>query len=169
MLSSYLLHLAWLCFAAFIGGGINAIAGGGSLLSFPALLQVGVLPIHANATNTVALLPGQITSAAAYRRDLRRYHTMLPTLLTAAFVGGVLGARLLAGNAPANVFADGPLAIAHCDIAICTWTHFSAALVSKPAFDPLERIATDGALFCFRSEFLPSRFMSVFLEPALAF
>jgi len=95
MLSFSLLHLAWLCFAAFVAGGINAIAGGGSLVSFPALLQVGVLPIHANATNTVALLPGQITSAAAYRQELRRYHTMLPTLLIAAFAGGLLGARLL--------------------------------------------------------------------------
>lgn len=89
------LHLAWLCFAAFVAGGINAIAGGGSLLSFPALLQVGVLPVHANATNTVALLPGQITAAAAYRRELPRYRTMLPVLLSAAFVGGLLGARLL--------------------------------------------------------------------------
>ena len=95
MLSSYLFHLTSLCLAAFFAGGINAIAGGGSLVSFPALLQVGVLPVHANATNTVALLPGQITSAAAYRQELRRYHTMLPTLLSAAFVGGLLGARLL--------------------------------------------------------------------------
>ena len=95
MSSPYLLHLAWLCGVAFVAGGINAIAGGGSLLSFPALLQVGVLPIHANATNTVALVPGQITSAAAYRRELRRYHTMLPALLTAALVGGLIGARLL--------------------------------------------------------------------------
>lgn len=95
MLFSSLLRLAWLCFAALIGGGINAIAGGGSLLSFPALLQIGVLPVHANATNTVALLPGQITAAAAYRRELRRYHTLLPILLTAAFVGGLFGARLL--------------------------------------------------------------------------
>jgi uncharacterized membrane protein YfcA len=95
MQPSSLLHLAWLCSAAFVAGGINAIAGGGSLLSFPALLQVGVRPVQANATNTVALLPGQITSAAAYRHQLRRYHTMLPTLLVAAFVGGLIGARLL--------------------------------------------------------------------------
>jgi uncharacterized protein len=95
MLFSSLLRLSWLCFAALVGGGINAIAGGGSLLSFPALLQVGVLPVQANATNTVALLPGQITAATAYRRELKRYHTLLPILLTAAFVGGLFGARLL--------------------------------------------------------------------------
>lgn len=81
--------------AALLAGGINAIAGGGSLLSFPALIQAGVLPIQANATNTVALLPGQFTSAAAYRRELKRHHSHLVPLLLAAFAGGLLGARLL--------------------------------------------------------------------------
>ncbi|HEX4021104.1 MAG TPA: sulfite exporter TauE/SafE family protein [Acidobacteriaceae bacterium] len=85
----------WLTAAAFVAGAINAIAGGGSLLSFPALLHVGVLPVQANATNTVALLPGQFTSAAAYRRELRHHHSMLLPLLLAAFAGGLIGARLL--------------------------------------------------------------------------
>lgn len=95
MLPTFILHVAWLSIVAFFAGGINAIAGGGSLLSFPALLQIGVLPVHANATNTVALLPGQVTSAAAYRRELRRYRSILPILLIAAFAGGMIGARLL--------------------------------------------------------------------------
>ena len=85
----------WLTAAALGAGAINAIAGGGSLLSFPALLQVGVWPKQANATNTVALLPGQFTSAAAYRRELHRHRSMLLPLLIAAFTGGLLGARLL--------------------------------------------------------------------------
>ncbi len=88
-------HATWLTVASFFAGSINAVAGGGSLLSFPALLQAGVLPVHANATNTVALLPGQFTSAAAYRRELCRYRSQLLPLLVAAFVGGLLGARLL--------------------------------------------------------------------------
>ena len=61
----------WLVVASFLAGALNAIAGGGSFLSFPALLGVGVLPIQANATNTVALWPGQFTSIAAYWQDLR--------------------------------------------------------------------------------------------------
>ncbi len=81
--------------AALVAGAINAVAGGGSLLSFPALLQAGVLPKQANATNTVALLPGQFTSATAYREELRRHHSMLVPLLLAAFAGGVIGARIL--------------------------------------------------------------------------
>ncbi len=88
-------HAAWLATASFLAGAINAVAGGGSLLSFPALLQVGVLPVSANATNTVALLPAEVTSAAAYRRELRRYRSLLLPLLLAALAGGFLGARLL--------------------------------------------------------------------------
>jgi uncharacterized membrane protein YfcA len=92
-LSSF--HAAWLAIASFLAGSINAVAGGGSLLSFPALLQVGVLPVQANATNTVALLPAEITSATAYRRELQRYRPLLLPLLLAALSGGFLGARLL--------------------------------------------------------------------------
>ncbi len=95
MLPPFSIRAAWLAGASFLAGGINAVAGGGSLLSFPALLQSGVLPVQANATNTVALLPGQMTSAAAYRRELGQYRSLLPPLLLSAFTGGLIGARLL--------------------------------------------------------------------------
>lgn len=95
MLPFLTLRATLLAAASLGAGAINAIAGGGSLLSFPALLQIGVLPIHANATNTVALLPGQFTSAAAYRGELKRHHSLLFRLVTAAFIGGLVGARLL--------------------------------------------------------------------------
>ena len=62
----------WLAVASFLGGTLNAVAGGGSFLVFPALLGMKMLPIQANATNTVALWPGQLTSIAAYRNDLKR-------------------------------------------------------------------------------------------------
>lgn len=88
-------HAAWLASASFLAGSINAVAGGGSLLSFPSLLQVGALPVHANATNTVALLPAEITSAAAYRRELSRYRSLLIAILLAALAGGFIGARIL--------------------------------------------------------------------------
>ncbi len=95
MLPFSTLHAAWLAVASLFAGSINAVAGGGSLLSFPALLQVGARPVYANATNTVALLPAEITSATAYRRELRRYHSLLVPLLLAALAGSFLGARLL--------------------------------------------------------------------------
>ena len=65
-------HWLWLVVSAFLAGVLNAVAGGGSFLSFPAMLSMGILPIQANATNTVALWPGQITSVAAYRDDIRK-------------------------------------------------------------------------------------------------
>ena len=65
-------HWIWVVVAAFLAGVLNAVAGGGSFLSFPALLGTGILPVQANATNTVALWPGQLTSIAAYRDDIRK-------------------------------------------------------------------------------------------------
>src|ERR1700710_2990125 len=72
---------------------MNAMAGGGSFFSFPAMLSMGVPPIEAKATNTVALWPGQLTSVMALRKDLRR--DLLPVTLTASVLGGVSGAVVL--------------------------------------------------------------------------
>jgi len=71
------------------------MAGGGSFLSFPALLGVGVLPIQANATNTVALWPGQFTSIAAYWQDLKANAGLVIPIASAALLGGVTGAIVL--------------------------------------------------------------------------
>ena len=85
----------WFTAAAFIAGVLNAVAGGGSFLSFPAILGMGVLPVQANATNTVAIWPGQLTALAGYREDLRRnLHTAWP-LAIAGVLGGTGGAFLL--------------------------------------------------------------------------
>src|SRR5947209_18360961 len=81
--------------AAFIAGVLNAVAGGGSFLSFPALLGTGILPVQANATNTVALWPGQITSVAAYREDIRKNQRLVVPMTAAGLVGGTGGARAL--------------------------------------------------------------------------
>ncbi|HEY0759502.1 MAG TPA: sulfite exporter TauE/SafE family protein [Acidisarcina sp.] len=85
----------WLVLASLVGGALNAMAGGGSFLSFPALLGIGVLPIQANATNTVALWPGQLASIAAYRQDLRANIRLLIPLLIAAALGGLAGGVVL--------------------------------------------------------------------------
>lgn len=83
----------WLIAASFLAGTLNAMAGGGSFLSFPAVLGMGISPIQANATNTVALWPGQLTSLATLRGDLRR--ELLPIILGASVLGGVAGALTL--------------------------------------------------------------------------
>src|SRR5271168_4645582 len=95
MISSLSAHVPyiWLVAASFIAGVMNAMAGGGSFVSFPAMLAIGVLPIQANATNTVALWPGQVTSIWALRGDLRR--DLLGVVAAASVVGGVGGAVVL--------------------------------------------------------------------------
>ncbi|MFZ3381451.1 MAG: sulfite exporter TauE/SafE family protein [Candidatus Acidiferrales bacterium] len=89
-------HPVFLFFAALIAGVLNSVAGGGSFISFPALLFTGMAPIAANATNTAAVWPGTVASTVAYRNaftpDARR---LLPALLFTGVIGGFLGARIL--------------------------------------------------------------------------
>lgn len=85
----------WLVTAAFLAGVLNAVAGGGTILSFPAILGMGVLPVQANATNTVAIWPGQLTSVAAYRRDVIRNLRIAWPMGVAGLIGGTCGALLL--------------------------------------------------------------------------
>lgn len=80
---------------AFVSGAINSIAGGGSLLTFAVLLPAGVTPLLANATSTVALLPGALGSLYGYRQELQKEEPLLPTLLAAGVIGGIVGAWLL--------------------------------------------------------------------------
>lgn len=85
----------WLIVAAFLAGVLNAVAGGGSFLSFPALLGMGIPPVQANATNTVAVWPGQLTSVAAYWDDVRRNLRMAWPMALAGLMGGTAGAVVL--------------------------------------------------------------------------
>ncbi len=95
---------AWLALAAFIGGVINSVAGGGGFLVFPSLMHAGIAPVQANATNTVALWPGQFTSIAAYRREaLQHTRLILPCVLAAA-IGGTAGAWVLLHTAKGAFF-----------------------------------------------------------------
>lgn len=83
----------WLVAASLIAGVMNAMAGGGSFISFPAMLSIGVPPIQANATNTVALWPGQLVSIWELRADVRRDLVMVVAF--ASVLGGVTGALVL--------------------------------------------------------------------------
>lgn len=87
------LHYIWLVVASTIAGVMNAMAGGGSFISFPAMLGMGVPPVEANATNTVALWPGQLTSLATLRSDV--HLELLPTVAITCVLGGVTGAEVL--------------------------------------------------------------------------
>jgi uncharacterized membrane protein YfcA len=90
------LQACLLFIAAILGGTLNSVAGGGSFIGFPALIFTGVLPINANATNTVALWPGSVASMRAYRKELAEQDRKLLLVLgVTSLVGGVLGAMLL--------------------------------------------------------------------------
>ena len=93
----------FLFLAAILGGALNAVAGGGSFIGFPALLFTGVPPIPANATNTVALWTGVTASTGAYRSRLDMPKRVLVPLLATSVAGGIIGAVLLL-KTPAHTF-----------------------------------------------------------------
>lgn len=86
--------LAVLFVCAFFGGAVNAIAGGGTLLTFPSLLAF-INPVAASATSTTALLPGSLAAGLGYRSELARCRRMLLILLPPSLIGGILGSFLL--------------------------------------------------------------------------
>lgn len=81
--------------AAMLAGGINSVAGGGTLVSFPALVAFGVPTINANATNTSSLWPGSVSGAFAYARDTERDGKLVWTLLIPSALGSLAGAFAL--------------------------------------------------------------------------
>ena len=85
----------------FAAGAVNSMAGGGTFFSFPALLAVGLPPVVANASNSVALWPASLSGAWAYRRELARYRRYLLPMGAASLLGGAAGGLLLllAGDA----------------------------------------------------------------------
>jgi uncharacterized membrane protein YfcA len=88
--------VALLLAAAFFAGALNAVAGGGSFLTLPALIAAGVPPVAANATGTVALLPGYASGAWGFRHDLKPVEgTGLVALSLVSLGGGLIGALLL--------------------------------------------------------------------------
>jgi uncharacterized membrane protein YfcA len=91
-----LMHALTLLGTAGVAGALNSVAGGGSFLTFPALLFVGVPPVVANATSTVGLWPASVSSGLAYRREFQAIRSSgLLSLAATSFVGGLLGAILL--------------------------------------------------------------------------
>ncbi len=88
-------HSVVLFVAGFLGGMLNSIAGGGTFITFPALIYVGVPPIQANATNTFASCSGYITGLHALRKELAACRDELPKYILLSLLGGVAGAWLL--------------------------------------------------------------------------
>lgn len=99
-----LTQLGLVVLAAIVAGAMNSIAGGGTLLTFPALVALGISPISANATSTVALWPGALGSMWGYRGELRGARPWALGFAIPSLAGGVAGAWLLL-RTPAERFA----------------------------------------------------------------
>ncbi len=91
--------------AAVAAGAVNALAGGGTLITFPMLVAVGVPAVAANVTNTVALCPGYLGATFAQMKDLRGQEQRLRFLVPASIVGGIVGGVLLL-NTGERLFRD---------------------------------------------------------------
>lgn len=89
------IDLILVALAAMAAGAVNALAGGGTLITFPMLIAVGIPPVAANVTNTVALCPGYLGATFAQMKDLRGQEGRLRLLLWVSILGGVIGGVLL--------------------------------------------------------------------------
>ena len=100
-----IIDLLVLFVAGILGGVINSIAGGGSFITFPALLFAGVPPVAASATNTFASCAGYLSGIYAFRKDIASDRKSLKKIIILSLVGGFLGALLLL-NTPERVFTE---------------------------------------------------------------
>jgi uncharacterized protein len=122
--------IALIVLGGFAAGAANAIAGGGTFFSFPALLAVGLPPVVANASNSVALWPGSLTSAWAYRTELARFGRSLWPMALASLVGGVAGGLLLLAAGDARFSALIPWLLAFATLLFAFSPQISAAVQS---------------------------------------
>jgi uncharacterized protein len=122
-------EIALLGGAGFLAGAVNAVAGGGSLISFPALLAVGQPAVTANVTNAVAVVPGYLGGTIGYRRELQGQRRRAIGLAATSIIGAVCGAILLLVTSEALFKAIVPFLVL-----------FSAALLAaQPALKKLTR------------------------------
>lgn len=97
--------------AAAVGSAINSVAGGGTLITFPTLIAVGLNPLRANATSTAAIWPGALAGTWGYRRELRKVEKRFLWLLIPGLVGSIIGATLLKLTPPSTFAAIVPYLI----------------------------------------------------------
>jgi uncharacterized membrane protein YfcA len=170
--ASLIATYALLAIAAFCAGAMNSVAGGGTFLSFPALLAAGVPPVMANASNSVALWPGSLAAAWAFRTELLRFRKSLPLLTLVAFLGGIAGGLLLLATSNAAFANLIPWLLLVATVLFAFSTQFSAlvAACANPRAQPMTAPPTAGksasAASCFSSW---CRYTVASLAPAWVF
>jgi uncharacterized membrane protein YfcA len=121
-------HAALVAGAGVVAGAINAVAGGGTLVAFPALLGVGVGPLTANITCSVGLLSGYAGGSVAYRRELAGQRDRVRALLPFAVLGGIVGAVLLLVTPPSTFRAIVPFLVLLAALLLAAQPRLSRAL-----------------------------------------
>ena len=135
------LELFWLTLSALVAGAVNAIAGGGTLITFPALLAI-LTPVYgptaavlANATSTVALVPGSFAAAWGYRRMLSDARRWLALLIVPSLVGGVIGSLLVTRLDPRYFDALVPWLILVATLLFLIFATCAMLMTACPAHD----------------------------------
>ncbi|MEX2080754.1 MAG: sulfite exporter TauE/SafE family protein, partial [Dehalococcoidia bacterium] len=121
-----------LTLAAFAGGAINAVAGGGSLITFPALVATGYPARVANVTNTVALWPGYVGGTYGYRRELQGQWRRAVALTVPSVAGAIAGSAILLGTSEAAFEAIVPFLVLFA-CALMAFQDRLAGLASPPS------------------------------------
>ena len=124
--------------AGLLAGAINTVVGSGTLITFPVLLAFGYAPVTANVSNTVGLVPGSLSGAFGYRRELAGQRGRVVRLGTASALGGITGAALLLVLPAAAFKAIVPTFIAIALLLVVAQPRVSA-LLAKRAIDPERR------------------------------
>ncbi|NIY78803.1 sulfite exporter TauE/SafE family protein [Celeribacter sp. HF31] len=124
--------------AGLAGGALNAVAGGGTFLTLPALILAGVPPVSANATATLTALPGYVSSVWAYRRDLHTTATMpAARMIAIAALGGVMGALLLLITPNDTFLVVVPALMALATVLFAGGPHMIKRLFAREMLGPL--------------------------------
>jgi uncharacterized protein len=168
------LRLPLVVLASAVAGAVNSIAGGGTLLTFPALVGLGIPPIVANATSTVALWPGALGSMWGYRRELEGMRHWAIAFALPSLAGGLLGALLLLRTPPERFAALVPWLVLGATVLfmiqgpVARWREAESGKQEGTAVTAVDAEAVPGNAAAFRlprrsSRILPSVLVSQFL------
>ncbi len=122
--------------AAFVAGAINAVAGGGTLLTFPSLLAAGYSAKAANVTNTVAIWPGTAGGSFAYRRELAEQRGNIVALIGPTLVGSVIGSAILLSTPSSAFDVIVPFLILFACLVLALQDRLAAVALAHPLLAP---------------------------------
>lgn len=123
--------------ASFIAGAMNAVAGGGTLLTFPALLGAGIGPVMANATSTVSLVPGSMAGAYGFRSEMPAIARTMKLFALPAILGGFIGAKLMLWGGDTLLYKLVPWLILGASLLFVLQEPISRKLASRAGVEPL--------------------------------